>query len=118
MAPESDAAASPSTCDPVAPRLNDPAEALGFHYVMTGSALGGRVMLRELERAGVDIAGLGFLNPYGARTGEVWRDLLNVLERNLAGDAAALAAALRGDQRGCRRDRCSCAGLQRKRTAA
>ena len=80
--------------------LTSPAEALGFHYVMVGSALGGRVMLRELERAGVMTDELSFLNPYGARTGEIWRDLLHVLEHNLAGDAAALDRAGTGARKG------------------
>jgi heme oxygenase len=76
-----------------APALSTRAEALGFHYVMMGSALGGRVIMRELEREGVDTADLGFLNPYGARTGEIWRELLGVLEGALAGNAAALDQA-------------------------
>ena len=65
------------------PGLKGRAEALGFHYVMVGSAIGGRLMLRELERDGVDIADLGFMDPYGPRTGEVWRNLLELLEREL-----------------------------------
>ena len=75
------------------------AEALGFHYVMAGSALGGRVMLRELERDGVDTAGLGFLDPHGPRTGEVWRRLLDVLERELT-EPNTLAQALAGARKG------------------
>jgi heme oxygenase len=87
------------TC-PAAPILDDPAEALGFHYVMVGSALGGRVILRELEGAGVDTESLAFLNPYGARTGEIWHDLRQMLERSLAGDAVALDQAATGARKG------------------
>lgn len=97
-----DGIAPPAT--PAAPGLPSPtlagrAEALGFHYVMTGSALGGRVILRELERDGVDTIGLDFLDPHGPRTGEVWRRLLNVLERELT-EADTLAQAVAGARKG------------------
>ena len=92
-------AAPPASPAAPGPTLTGRAEALGFHYVMVGSALGGRVMLRELERDGVDTAALGFLDPHGSRTGEVWRRLLDLLERELA-EPDALAQAVAGARKG------------------
>jgi heme oxygenase (biliverdin-IX-beta and delta-forming) len=59
------------------------AEALGALYVLEGSSLGGRVILKELKRRGASLAGLGFLDPYGADTGKRWRSFLIILEREL-----------------------------------
>ena len=57
-----------------------PPEALGLMYVVEGSTLGGRVIRREVASRGVDMVGLGFLDPYGDRVGERWRSFLAVLE--------------------------------------
>lgn len=74
-------------------------EALGLMYVLEGSTLGGRAIRREVEARGGDMAGLGFLDPYGARTGERWRSFLAVLDDVLETPAAcdaAVAGALAG----------------------
>jgi heme oxygenase len=59
-------------------------EAFGALYVLEGSSLGGRLILRELVRRGAPMIGLGFLDPYGARTAEAWRAFLEILERETA----------------------------------
>ena len=82
------------------PILAYPPEALGFYYVMQGSALGGRLILRELESDGVDTTRLSFLNPYGDRTSQVWHRTTEILERHLAGEPAALALAAEGARKG------------------
>ena len=69
------------------------AEALGMLYVLEGSTLGGHVIGRRMASEGLDRVGLTFLDPYGARVGERWRDFLAVLERETASDAAREAAA-------------------------
>jgi heme oxygenase len=58
-------------------------EAFGALYVLEGSSLGGRVILKELKRRGVPLAGLGFLDPYGLNTGPRWRSFLAIFEREL-----------------------------------
>jgi heme oxygenase len=68
------------------------AAALGALYVVEGSTLGGRGILRALRDRGVDTAGLEFLDPYGAQCGAMWRAVLAVLERDLA-EAGALVEA-------------------------
>jgi heme oxygenase len=50
-------------------------------YVLEGSSLGGRIILRDLARRGIDQAGLRFLDPYGAAAGERWSAFVQVLER-------------------------------------
>jgi heme oxygenase len=60
-----------------------PAEALGALYVLEGSSLGGRVILKELKRRDVSLAGLGFLDPYGADTSRRWQSFLAILEREI-----------------------------------
>jgi heme oxygenase len=68
---------------PASPDIHTSAEAMGALYVLEGSSLGGRVILKELKRRGASLAGLGFLDPYGAETGRRWRSFLIVLEREL-----------------------------------
>jgi heme oxygenase len=66
--------------------------ALGGLYVLEGSSLGGRLILRALRARGVDTSGLAFLDPYGEQTGAHWRALLAVLEQELAAEAARAEA--------------------------
>ena len=92
-------------CEPpdaiaAAPRAETPAAALGLLYVMEGSTLGGRIILRQLHANGADPTGLGFLDPYGARTGSMWRALLGVLQEELGTDADALLQAVHGARLG------------------
>jgi heme oxygenase (biliverdin-IX-beta and delta-forming) len=63
--------------------IRTPSEAFGAFYVLEGSSLGGRVILKELKRRGVSLAGLGFLDPYGFNTGPRWRSFLAILEREV-----------------------------------
>jgi heme oxygenase len=67
--------------------LSSTAAALGALYVLEGSSLGGRLILRDLHAAGADTAGLEFLDPYGDSTGARWRALLAVLETELRGES-------------------------------
>jgi heme oxygenase len=59
------------------------AAALGALYVLEGSSLGGRVILKELKSRGASLAGLGFLDAYGNDTGRRWRSFLAILEREV-----------------------------------
>ena len=67
------------------PRLGR-AEALGALYVLEGSSLGGRVLLRLLrERHGPGLP-VSYLEGYGAATSSMWRALASALEA-YGGDA-------------------------------
>jgi heme oxygenase len=68
------------------------AAALGALYVLEGSSLGGRLILRDLRGRGADTTGLAFLDPYGDQTGAHWRALIAVLEHELATEAARAEA--------------------------
>jgi heme oxygenase len=68
------------------------AEALGMLYVLEGSALGGRLILRRLADRGIVDPRLAFLDPHGAETGRRWRGLLSILERELAGEPLIVEA--------------------------
>lgn len=72
-------------------------EALGILYVLEGSTLGGRTILRSLSAQGHDVHGLSFLDPYGAETGNRWRDFVAVLQREGVRDPAGVE---RGGVRG------------------
>jgi heme oxygenase len=63
--------------------ISTQSEAFGALYVLEGSSLGGRVILKELRRRGASLAGLGFLDPYGFNTGPRWRSFLAILEREV-----------------------------------
>jgi len=76
------------------------AEALGMLYVLEGSTLGGRIILRALAGRGVDDPNLAFLDPYGAETGARWRGFLAVLSRETDDDEDRIAQACRGARSG------------------
>ena len=83
------------------PVFDSKSTALGFFYVLEGSTLGGRVMARELARRGADEELLAYLDPYGERTGAMWRSFVDVLNREV-GDTSAeqIGGAVRGAIRG------------------
>lgn len=56
------------------------AEALGWAYVIEGSTLGGRVMLKRMIADGIDLTGLMHLDPHGDQTGPRWRAMIAALE--------------------------------------
>jgi heme oxygenase len=71
---------------PVFPAPRNLAEAMGMLYVLEGSRLGGRLILRTVSERGGDVSDLQFLDPYGADTGRRWQRFLNVLQRHTEGD--------------------------------
>lgn len=75
-------------------------EALGLLYVLEGSTLGGHVIHRAQVSAGRSLEGLGFFDPYGPRTGEMWRSFMDVLRREHAAGRAGTEAVLRGGRDG------------------
>jgi heme oxygenase len=78
--------------NPVRLDIHTSGAAFGALYVLEGSTLGGRVILKALKLRGASLAGLGFLDPYGNRTGERWRSFLAILEREIkSGDQQAEA---------------------------
>jgi heme oxygenase len=81
---------------PAFPDPLDEAEALGMLYVLEGSTLGGRSILRALAERGIADPDLAFLDPYGAETGARWRTFLVVLARETEGDATRIDFACRG----------------------
>lgn len=84
------------------PSLKNKYEALGVLYVIEGSTLGGRIILRELLKHGVSDPALAFLDPYGTAAGTLWRGLIAVIERETAGDHARLDALCDGAVNGFR----------------
>jgi len=69
--------------------------AIGILYVVEGSSLGGRFILKNLQSAlGYEENGVSYFNGYGNKTGSSWKNFLNVLteyeEKN--GDSEAIIA--------------------------
>jgi heme oxygenase len=59
----------------------DAARALGSFYVLEGSTLGGQLITKHLSGARwLPAEGLTYFNPYGSRTGVVWRSFKRWLE--------------------------------------
>ncbi len=57
------------------------ARALGSFYVLEGSTLGGQFITRHLSGTRwLPPEGLSYFNPYGSRTGEMWRSFKRWLE--------------------------------------
>ena len=71
-----------------APPLRGTGEAMGSLYVMEGSTLGGRVILKALEGRGVPAGARAYLAGHGDATGAMWRSFLSRLEAEP--DAAAV----------------------------
>jgi len=65
---------------PTQATVADLGQALGWTYVIEGSALGGRVMLKRMKAAGVDLTGLGHLDIHGDQAGVRWRKVLGALD--------------------------------------
>lgn len=62
------------TCRDAEALAQTPAAALGSLYVLEGSTLGGKVIARTLSRAAwLPPGGLSYFDPYGERTGAMWR---------------------------------------------
>lgn len=91
---------SPAGTSLVFPEPADRCEALGSFYVVEGSTLGGRIILRELRTRGVADPELSFLDPYGSASGRMWRSLLAVLEREGSRGPTCLESMCRGATRG------------------
>jgi heme oxygenase len=61
-------------CAAAAELAAEPAPALGSIYVLEGSSLGGKIISRALSRAPwAPPGGLRYFDPYGERTGPMWR---------------------------------------------
>ena len=85
---------------PAFPLPISPAQALGMLYVLEGSTLGGRIILRMLASRGVQDPSLAFLDPYGAQTGARWRGFLAVLAREADDNEERIAQACDGARSG------------------
>jgi heme oxygenase len=82
--------------EPVFPAVTTKAEALGAMYVLEGSTLGGKKILKTLRSQGVSTDELHFLDPYGKDAGALWRSFLSVLERETAHDALGMNECVSG----------------------
>jgi heme oxygenase (biliverdin-IX-beta and delta-forming) len=82
--------------DLVFPAVGTKAEALGAMYVLEGSTLGGKVILKTLRSKGVSTNELHFLDPHGSDAGALWRVFLRVLERETAPDLRAMNECVSG----------------------
>ncbi len=84
-----------------APVVECRAAAWGVRYVLEGSALGGRMLLREAAAIGLSAAhGARYLAGEGADAGRHWADFLAELDR--AADAQAASAIVMGARSGFR----------------
>ena len=52
---------------------------LGIMYVAEGSVLGGQYILRNIKKALGEDVSCNFLNVYGEKTGQLWKDFLQQL---------------------------------------
>ena len=82
--------------DPIFPAVGTRAEALGAMYVLEGSTLGGKIILKTLRSRGVSTDQLHFLDPYGKQAGALWRTFLSILERETAPDQTAMNECVSG----------------------
>ena len=86
--------------NPIFPAIGTTAEALGAFYVLEGSTLGGKTILKALRTRGVSTNDLRFLDPYGSESGSRWRSFLNVLARETGHDQSTANACISGAIKG------------------
>lgn len=89
-----------SSVNPIFPAIGTTAEALGAFYVLEGSTLGGKTILKTLRSRGVSTSDLHFLDPYGSESGARWRSFLNVLERETGHGPSTANACISGAIKG------------------
>ena len=80
----------------VFPEIGTKAEALGAFYVLEGSSLGGKKILKTLRSRGVSTDDLHFLNPYGKDARARWQTFLEVFERETAHNRSTMNACVSG----------------------
>lgn len=81
-------------CGPAEDLVRDEATALGSLYVMEGSTLGGQLIGRAFaDAAWLPRGGLTYFDPYGRRTGEMWRGFKGWLDDQPADQARAAEGA-------------------------
>ena len=77
------------------PKIESTAQAFGALYVLEGSTLGGKMIAKMLARNGaVSIApgALNFFNGYKEMTGKMWKEFVEVLNRQTETDTIVHAA--------------------------
>jgi heme oxygenase len=82
--------------NPAFPAIGTKAEALGAFYVLEGSTLGGKKILKALRSRGVATNDLHFLDPYGKHAAAHWRTFLIVLERETGHSQPTMNACVSG----------------------
>jgi heme oxygenase len=80
----------------VFPEIGTKAEALGAFYVLEGSSLGGKKILKTLRSRGISTDELDFLNPYGKDARAQWHSFLDVLERETGHNQSTMKACVSG----------------------
>jgi heme oxygenase len=85
-----------SLVNPVFPEIETKAEALGAFYVLEGSTLGGKKILKTLRSHGVSTDDLHFLDPYGKDAAAHWRIFLSILECETAHNQSTMNACVSG----------------------
>lgn len=77
---------------PLMPPLHTFSQLLGAMYVVEGSTLGGQVITRQLDRAGIPLR--RYFMGYGERTGPMWKTFCRLLpEAALAADQDEIVAS-------------------------
>lgn len=78
-----DVTALPAT---TVPEITNILQALGALYVMEGSIMGGSIIVKMLEKAGVT-KGVSFFSGYGAATGQMWGTFVGVMNGQAANES-------------------------------
>ncbi|WP_412469129.1 biliverdin-producing heme oxygenase [Pedobacter sp. KLB.chiD] len=64
--------------DTTVPKIENAVQALGALYVLEGSIMGGSIIVKMLEKGGVN-QGISFFSGYGEATGKMWGNFIAVL---------------------------------------
>lgn len=78
------------------PKSSDIAYSLGAYYVLEGSTLGGRVILKSLPEGLKASGATSYFEGYGAETGAMWKGFQEVITSCAAATPANAAAIISG----------------------
>lgn len=73
------------------PAITNTLQALGALYVMEGSIMGGSIIVKMLEKAGIT-TGVSFFSGYGEATGQMWGTFVGVMNAQATNEAEEAVA--------------------------
>jgi heme oxygenase len=79
------------------PQITNSTQALGALYVLEGSIMGGSIIVKVVEKAGIK-KGISFFSGYGQNTSYMWSTFIDVLNKNAETEEKEVEAIQSADE--------------------